>query len=356
MGRGDGSAYQDRHGQWWAKFPASGDDTYRRKRCASRKEAESTLKAWRAARDAKVNVSASRQPVAQWLVTWLEGRKGVVTDGTHKFYARHAGYAAAYIGRTPMEDVSADTIDGMVEAMHREKVTPQTIRHTKTVLAMAFKRAVRAGVIMANPVATAERVKVARYRACELTRAEVDRLCATVEGRRLALAVHLAAELGLRRGEVLALRWADIDFAGAMLTIVDGKTPDAAREFPLLPGLLRRLREHFATQAEERLIAGPRWRDEGLVLPSEVGTAVRGENFHRWFKTMLKRAGLPDAVRFHDLRHYAISEWYASGGDPRSIQTLAGHADPALSQERYAHPRPDKLRAILEAAEQRRRA
>lgn len=351
--RGDGSAYQDRHGQWWAKFPASGNDTYLRKRCATRKEAEDTLRAWRAARDAQLNVAAGRQSLERWLEAWVLGREGAVKATTHAFYARHAGYAAAYLGRVALEDLTPAHIDGMVATMRREKVAAQTIRHTKTVLSMALKKAAAARIILGNPAAVADRVSVEPYRAYELTPAEAARLEGAVEGHRLALAVHLGLYLGLRRGEVLSLHWGDLDLDAATLTVKAGKTHDARRTLPLTPAMVARARAHFAAQLEERQVS-PRWTERGLVLPSEVGTPLGGRNLTRWFKAALVRAGLPVRVRFHDLRHYAISEWYAAGADPRTVQALAGHADPALSQKVYAHPRPELLRAALEGAERRR--
>jgi integrase len=352
-GYGDGSDYQDKHGQWWAKFPL-GNGRNRRKRCADRKEAKATLAAWRRARDAGLNVDAARQPVATWLAFWLTTRKGVVKDSTYAFYARHAGYAAAYLGTVALEDLTPAHVDSMTATMRREGVAPQTIRHTKTALSMALKKAANANIIHANPAAASERVRVERYRPHELTPAEADALLRAVEGDRRALAVHLALFLGPRRGEVLTFRWGDVDWKAGTLTVKEGKTPDARRVLPLPPALQERLRAHFTAQAEERVVA-PRWREHGLILPSEAGTPISGRNLTRWFKAMLVKAGLPERVRFHDLRHYAISEWYAAGADPKTVQALAGHADPALSQKVYAHARPEQLRAAVEGAEKRRR-
>lgn len=349
--RGDGSIYTDKHGQVWVKFPL-GHDRYRRKRCDSASEAEAVLKVWRRAAEDGQQVGQSHQPLQRWLERWLADRQGAVKETTWRFYQRHAGYAAAYLGQVPLEDLTPADVDRMVETMKREKVKPQTIRHTKIVLSMALKRAVKSRLILFNAASEADKITVEPYPAYELTPIEAARLIDVCGDHRLALAVHLALFLGMRRGEILALRWGDIDREQGVLTIQQGKTAQARRRLPLTPALLDRIAAHWSNQIEERQVCAA-WKEHTLIVPSEVGTPLTGRNFTRWFKLQLAKAGLPMRIRFHDLRHYAMSEWYAAGADPKTVQALAGHADPALSQKIYAHARPDVLRAAVERAERR---
>lgn len=369
-GRGEGSAYQDKNGQWWAKLPL-GNGKHRRARCASHKEAKSVLKAWIVERDAGVNLRASQQLVKHWLVHWLSIKEPTVTKGTYTFYQRHAGYAAAYVGSLPLEDIEAYHIDQMTATMLREGVNAQTVRHTKTVLGMALKAAAKAKAIRENPATLADPVSVKPYRGYTLRPDESNRLLAACRHHRLYGAVLIGVSLGLRRGEVIALLWANVQLDAGVLLVPDGKTDNAYRTLPLTAELIAALRERWTLYREEVATARqreqergegpPLWREHGLVFPSEVGTPISGRNFTRFWKETIGRANkaapaalIPTTLRFHDLRHYAMSQWYAAGADPKTVQSLAGHADPTLSQKVYAHAQVDRLRATVEAAEKRR--
>src|SRR5215467_13875689 len=129
-------------------------------------------------------------------------------------------------------------------------------------------------------------------------------------------ALHvLAVFLGLRRGELLGLRWQDVDLVGAKLEVVQTlqrvskslrlvppKTDDSARTIPLPAVCVKALREHRKRQFAERVEAWPDWQDHGLVFPSRRGTPMEPDNLRRSWSEIRRQAGL-EAVRFHDLRH-----------------------------------------------------
>ena len=101
------------------------------------------------------------------------------------------------------------------------------------------------------------------------------------------------------------------------------------------------LREHRKRQLEERMKRGDLWQDHGLVFPSTVGTPLLGGNLNRAFKVMLKRAGLPETTRFHDLRHTCATLLLRQGVNPKFVQELLGHADISLTLNVYSHVLPD---------------
>jgi integrase len=101
------------------------------------------------------------------------------------------------------------------------------------------------------------------------------------------------------------------------------------------------LRAHRRVQLEERKKLTEIWQDQGLVFPSQVGTPLSARNLQRHFKSLLKRAGLPESFRFHDLRHTCATLLLRQGVNPKFVQELLGHADVSLTLNVYSHVLPD---------------
>ena len=155
-----------------------------------------------------------------------------------------------------------------------------------------------------------------------LSPGEARSLLDAVSGDRLEALYTVALGLGLRRGEILALQWDDIDLnAGSIrirsslqrldgkLVFVEPKSDRSRRTLALPQTALRSLHRHRAKQLQERLVAGKKWNENGLVFATTIGTPIDARNLTRHFKGALKRAQLPPK-RFHDLRHTcALSLW-----------------------------------------------
>jgi integrase len=157
----------------------------------------------------------------------------------------------------------------------------------------------------------------------------------------------------LRRGEVLGLRWIDIDFERATLRVTGAlqrhrgklertstKTAASAQPISLPPMLLASLRRHQEAQERERAAAGQRWQERGLVFTSRLGTPIEPRNLIRHFKSVLKRAGLPQSVRFHDLRHSCATLLIAQGVHPRVVMEILRHSQISTTMNTYAHVLP----------------
>jgi integrase len=179
-------------------------------------------------------------------------------------------------------------------------------------------------------------------------------------------AVALAS--GLRQGEALGLRWDDVDLDDRSLTVrgalirmpashrgpgdarlqlAGPKTPESRRTIALPAVALSALRAHRARQFEERLAAGERWQEHGLVFASTVGTPLDGRNVTRDLQRILIAAGMP-RLRYHDLRHSAASLMLAQGVDLKTIQTILGHSRIGTTADIYAHVMPQLQRAAAD--------
>jgi integrase len=166
-----------------------------------------------------------------------------------------------------------------------------------------------------------------------------------------ALAV-MALATGMREGELLALRWPDLDLDRATLLVQanliwtpggfefeEAKTAHSRRRIALPRTAVDALRMHRARQAEERLRLGAAWTDLDLVFVNTLGGPYDASNLRNWFYRVLKRAGLP-RVRFHDLRHTAATLLLARGVNVKVVSEMLGHANVGITLSIYGHVLP----------------
>jgi integrase len=164
--------------------------------------------------------------------------------------------------------------------------------------------------------------------------------------------LYAVAMLGLRQGEILGLRWTDIDLATATLTVqqslqrvggklsvVDTKTDRSRRSVRLPQVTATALVRHQMRQEQERQLAGTRWKDTGFVFTTTVGTPMDGPTVTHRFQALLKKVGLPH-MRFHDLRHTCATLLLAQGVHPRIVMEILGHSQISITMNLYSHVIP----------------
>ena len=220
----------------------------------------------------------------------------------------------------------------------------------------ALKYAVKLDLIPGNPVDKVERPKPEKYMAAYYTAEEMEQLFEAARGHRLELIIQFAAFYGLRRGEVLGLRWEAIDFAAKTLTIrhivttvsIDGKsklveadrakTKSSLRTLPLVAAFAERLQELKAQQDYNRKLCGNCYnhRFDGYVFVDEMGNLIQPDRVSEGFARLLKAHGLRH-IRFHDLRHSCASLLLKQGVPMKQIQEWLGHSDISTTANIYAH-------------------
>jgi integrase len=170
--------------------------------------------------------------------------------------------------------------------------------------------------------------------------------------------------VGLRRGELLGLRWVDVDLnegvlrvrqtvqrlQGAGLVFGPPKTGRSQRTIPLPGPSIRSLREHQRGQALERAAAGGGWRESGLVFTTRTGTVIEPRNLSRLFEELMGKSGVR-RIRFHDLRHTCASLLLAQGVPARVVMDVLGHSQLSITTDLYSHVMPSALRDASDAME-----
>ena len=289
---------------------------------------------------AGVDFTVERQTVQQYLERWLEHT--VKEDREPKTYTSYEQMVRIHIvpaiGHMQLDKLSPDHVQQMIAALRRkDHLSDRTVQLAYRILSVALNRAVKFGYITRNVATLVDTPKARKRPIRPLTVEEAQRFLEAVKGHRLTPLYQVALGLGLRQGEILALRWFDVDLDKRQLHIRKAKTEAGIRTLVLPQALVESLRAHWLFQQQERLVQGLNWREHGLVFPSEVGTPLSARNLLRQFKSALKKAGLPETIRFHDLRHSCASFLIAKGVHPRVVMEILGHAQISITMDTYAH-------------------
>ncbi|MDV7099707.1 site-specific integrase [Gordonia amicalis] len=235
-------------------------------------------------------------------------------------------------------------------------VSARTIVTMLVQLSAALDDAMAQGLVARNVARLVERPKVASQEMATWTREQAAQFRAHVESDRL-YALWLLTLCGLRRSEVLGLRWSAVDFEAGTVSILSGRVivpgqgtvegdPKSARSRRMLPvptDVIAALRSFRAAQASERLVIGPMWPDTGLVAVNPDGSPIRPETYSAEFARQAKAAGVP-VIRLHDVRHTAATMMLDSGNTVSATAKWLGH-DPGMTLRVYGHVYDDALQS-----------
>lgn len=296
-----------------------------------------------------------RQTVGQFLDRWL--LDSVAHSVRPRTYASYRQMIRLHVDddvrRLPLVKLTPQHVQALLNAKTREGLSPRSVQYLRAILRRALAQAVRWGVVARNAAALSDSPRVERARFEPFSPEEARAFLAAVRGNRLEALYTVATALGLRQGEALGLRWQDIDFShgtlrvvtqlqriDGKLTLVEPKTRESRRTVSLPAVAVRSLHEHRVRQLEERLSAGERWQDHGLVFCTSRGTPICAVNLSREYHRLLARHEIR-RIRFHDLRHTCATLLLVQGVDPRVIMDLLGHSQISTTMDIYAHVMPD---------------
>ena len=232
-------------------------------------------------------------------------------------------------------------------------MSPKTVRNSHVVLRKALADAERLGLVQRNAAAAARPPSSSRREFATWSSEDLREFFTAIRGERIYAALVVVATTGMRRGEVLGLRWRDLDLDAAQLSVVQTltavngeavigptKTSRSRRTVYLDPQTVDVLREHRRRQREERLIAGPVWDSStDLVFRDEVGGLVHPDWFTREFRRVVAISGLVP-IRLHDLRHTYATLALKAGVHPKVVSERLGHATVGITLDLYSHVTP----------------
>lgn len=262
-------------------------------------------------------------------------------------------YIDPAIGRVPLARLEPEDVSAMLRRLEAKGLSPTTVRYAHAVLRIALNRAVKTGRAVRNVASLVEPPARRTAERRPLTAEQARALIAATAGDRHEALYVVAITTGMRQGELLGLRWQDVDLDAGRLTVrhtlrvgmrelSEPKTERARRTLRLGADSVTVLREHRRRQLEERLAAGRRWIDSDFVFATSIGTPLDSHNVTHAFQRILARAGLPHQ-RFHDLRHACATLLLEDGEELGVVSRILGHSQIATTADVYAHLTPAML-------------
>jgi integrase len=292
--------------------------------------------------------------VGEYLDRWL---KDSVTDTVRATsFERYEQMVRIHIGPALGRVKLKALTPAHVRGLYREKLdaglSARTVRYFHTTLHKSLKQAVMDGLIPRNATEAVKPPQIARVEMRPLTPEQAKRLLETARRDRLEALYVLAVHTGMRQGEMLSLRWDDVDLDSGVLRVRGTKTARSRRTVKLSQTALESLTSHLARQLEEIDRAGDSWRENGLVFATENGAPLKRHSVSRHrFKPLLKRAGLPE-IRFHDLRHTCATLLLTRNVNPKIVSEMLGHATIAITLDTYSHVLPNMRDQAAKAMEE----
>lgn len=228
-------------------------------------------------------------------------------------------------------------------------LSPTTVRLVHRSLHAALNDAVQWGLLPWNPADRVKPPRAQRYVGEVWTPQEAQAFLQEAQHSRWYALFFLALMTGMRRGELLGLKWSDVDWSAGCIwvrrnyTVVGGKkvihtpkTHRSSRPIDVGPDVLEVLRQHRQHQEQQRLEVGDAWADENWVFTTSIGTPIEPGNLYREFRRIIEKAGVKK-IRFHDLRDTHVSLLALAGVDAKVISERVGHANVSFTQQTYQH-------------------
>ena len=354
---GEGTIYKRKDGRWTSRVSLPGgkrkDFFGKTRQEVAEKLVEATKK-----RQENLPIVDERQRVDQFLAAWLESIVPSVKPKTHVTYEGLVRlHAVPSIGKVALARLSPQHLQRLYGKRLDAGLSPQSVRHLHAVLHRALEQATRWNLVVRNVADLVTPPRAQRHEMKTFDPAQARLLLGAAKGDKLEAFYVLAVTTGMRLGELLALRWQDVDIEegsirvrGTLsrtsegLVITEPKTHGSRRQVSLGEIAVEALRLHRVNQTAERLLGGSDWRDNGLVFANKVGRPIEDTHVRRRsFEPLLAKARLP-RIRFHDLRHTAATLLLAQGIHPKIVSERLGHSRVGITLDLYSHVTPTMQR------------
>ncbi len=360
-GKGEGSIYQRKDGRWVGSLLL---ENGKRKYLYGKTRREVQEKLRIATNEQKQGILATgpQQKLASYLIEWLETVQKPAVRATTYVQYRSAikKHLIPAIGHISLQKLTAQRVQALYAQKLDEGLSPRSVGIIHAVLHSSLENAVKWNLVSRNVTSMVSVPRTTSHEVTALNSEQAQKLLEASRGHHLEALVLLAITTGMRRGELLALRWSDIDFENSILFVKrsvnripsqgyvenDPKTRTSKRKI-MLPNVAKDvLKEHRERQGLVRVKTGEKWRDMDLVFCNHLGGYLHTSHVLTAFHKLVEDAGLPP-IRFHDLRHSAATILLVKGVHPKVVQELLGHSSIVMTMDTYSHVLPSMQREAM---------
>ncbi len=352
---GEGSVYRRKSDGRWVGSLSLPDGT--RKVFYGKKQSEVIAKIDEALHNLRRGMLATgpNVTVQEYIEQWLEEiHKPTVKLSTHKNYRELlVNYIIPGLGRIKLQALTPQQVQAFYSKKLSDGLSPKTINNIHGLLHKALSNAVKWNILPRNVCDAVTPPRILRKEKTVLTIEQAYTLLRQIKNHRMEALFTLAMVTGMRCGELLALRWQDIDLANCSLQVKrtvnymkgyghvesEPKTVKSRRQIRLPLFVVEVLLRHRTCQEEQRRESADAWIVRDLVFTTGFGYYMALTTLRRAFNSVLKQAGLPH-MRFHDLRHSAATILLSRGTHPKVVQEILGHSQIAMTLDVYSHVLP----------------
>lgn len=358
---------QAKNGKWWIVVNLYDENGKRKPKWidtqlperGNKRNAEKLLAEYLAEYN-KMNIPYSQLTVADYFTQWLIDIQTEVKQNTYRsYYGNMTNHIIPYFQQNKIQLQELTPFD--LEDYYKSKLQPNskmksesalsatTIKHHHQNISKALTDAVRKGLILANPAASARTPKAEKFKGEFLNRKQVNELLLLFKGNVVELPVLLCSVYGLRRSEVLGLKWHNVDFESKSITIAETlqqgthgdytdtpKTDSSYRTLPMTNEVYNSLKTAKNLQNERQKLMGNYYVQSDYVCTWQDGNVISPNYLTRTFKSVISKSNLPQ-IRLHDLRHSAVSNLLDMGFSVVQVADWLGHSSSATTLNFYAH-------------------
>jgi integrase len=340
----------------------------------TRKEVQQKMEEAKAQISTGTFITNNKLTLGEWMDNWLNiYPKHNVRIGTWESYETYIRvHIKPTLGNIPLKDLrpmhlqrlyNEKLISGRVKT--GGKLSPKTVGYIHVVIHMALEQAVRENLVNNNVARLVKKPKQTKHEIYPLTVEQMKAFLDATKSHRFYVPFLLECHSGLRRGELLGIRWQDINFETKAISVnqslirtrqkglvmSDPKTEKSKRTIPIADEVIEALKGHKAIQNQHKLLAGRGYNNADLVFCSNIGNPIDPRNFTEQFERAIKQANLP-RVRFHDMRHSHATMLLLHNVQPKIVQDRLGHSTISMTMDTYSHILPGMQEEATEKVRQ----
>lgn len=367
-GNGEGSIFQRADGLWCAmltvKDPLAGKKRRRSFYGKTKKEVASKMLTVQSEIMNGSYLNPNKVTVSVWLNTWLfEYKKRNLKPNTFASYEMNIRiHVRPVLGEMLMMDVRPEHLQKFFNLKAENGLSSESVKKLRNILSGAFSQAIKNQLISRNPCDMTVLPRVSRKEFRVLTTEEQNKLIDAVKGDRLEATFVVALSTGLRIGELLALKWNDIDSNGVLrvkrslgrvqtnfddskgtkteILFQETKTKKGVRSIPIVSNVQALLKLHKHKQNLERVEFASLYNNQDLIFCTELGKPLEPRNLMRKFYSTIEKIGINKA-NFHCLRHTFATRAIENGMNIKVLQEILGHASITTTLDTYSHVLPE---------------